>query len=291
MNCCIIPNRRCMVAGLSTGSIIAMAMDFSVWPRVYKYSPPPNIISKSTKLPPDVELTDKKNNEDNAKTHPSEAQNSDIPIENKESYSKNISQEDASSYKQNPENISRKNSSDDPKTVHNPSTEDLSGDSKIADNQSGESSLDNLKTTDNQSPEDLPESYSIENFADNLKVTIKQAPGLSINLEEQKNPENFADNQSTNYLSDDLKMADNQSVENLLDNLKTEDNLNVSGEYISKSLPADELSAEKNENETDASEKIPTEELRKQENLLTECSPHPEGQSLKTLLESPKLIE
>jgi len=39
-------DQKCMVAGLSTGSIIAMAMDFKMWPRLY--SPQPQTTSSTT---------------------------------------------------------------------------------------------------------------------------------------------------------------------------------------------------------------------------------------------------
>jgi len=46
----LTPDQKCLVAGLSTGSIIAMAMDFSIWPRVY-------VPFKATALPPDSQET------------------------------------------------------------------------------------------------------------------------------------------------------------------------------------------------------------------------------------------
>lgn len=41
-----------MVAGLSTGSIIAMAMDFSIWPRYYTPPTPPQPASAETEATP-----------------------------------------------------------------------------------------------------------------------------------------------------------------------------------------------------------------------------------------------
>ncbi|XP_012557946.1 neurobeachin isoform X1 [Hydra vulgaris] len=347
----LTPDQKCLVAGLSTGSIIAMAMDFSIWPRVNKSSSTSNVNSKLTNLQnnttgrtPEVAFSSLENSgiEDKRITDGNFQEGSNLQTETisnkneiENTSTERLSYPEMTSELPNNFNVADKVKNPEPLTNNEP-PEDLSNNKYLEDfsidkssegllndefpvgisnNESEKSispneSLENFSTnqlrnlshneplkdlSNNESLKSLLKSESHEDFTsnnimlnnhssissiDSISSTVIQYSNGKSSSKTEEQFENVSVDQFKEELSGDQLMG---QYKDFPETIKTTANLNVSSGYTTSLPDVEKINDQSN---IVSSEEIPIGKLREHEN-----SEYPEGKSVKTLLETSKIVE